>query len=83
MDTKEKILHRVVTFLDRKELDFLDDVSKDILFSTGIKIPRSTLLRKLIDIYILSQAKFRHIHSPRNLVTMLMENVEDEKKEEK
>jgi len=53
---KEKeILHRVVTFLNREELDCLDNISKDILFSEGIKIPRSLLLKEIIDIFLLSK----------------------------
>ena len=34
METKQKSRHRVVTFLERKELDFLDGIGKDILFKT-------------------------------------------------
>jgi hypothetical protein len=52
---KKIISHRVVTFLDRQELDFLDHVTKDIFFSKGVKIPRSALLRIIIDIFIFSQ----------------------------
>lgn len=52
MKKKEKILHRVVTFLDREELDFLDNLTKDIFFSRGIKIPRATLLKELIDLFL-------------------------------
>jgi len=57
---KKEILHRVVTFLSRKELDYLDNISKDILFSEGIKISRSLLLKEIIDIFLLSKK------SPRN-----------------
>ena len=55
MMKKKEILHRVVTFLDREELDCLDNISKDILFSEGIKIPRSLLLKEIIDIFLLSK----------------------------
>ena len=54
---KEVILHRVVTFLDREELDFLDNISKDILFSKGKKVPRCTILKHIIDIFLISQDK--------------------------
>ena len=52
---KKGILHRVVTFLNREELDCLDNISKDILFSEGIKIPRSLLLKEIIDVFLLSK----------------------------
>ncbi len=55
MMKKKGILHRVVTFLNREELDCLDNISKDILFSEGIKIPRSLLLKEIIDVFLLSK----------------------------
>jgi len=75
---KEKILHRVVTFLNREELDFLDDLSKDILFSTGINIPRSKLLKSLVDIFL--DAKWRKIDDYDSLVNILMKKIKKEGK---
>ena len=49
------MLHKVVTFLNRKELDILDGISKDILFSKGVKVPRSAILKNIIDIVLISQ----------------------------
>jgi len=40
----------VVTFLEREELDFLDGIGKDILFSQGVKVPRSTILKHIVDL---------------------------------
>ena len=40
---------RVVTFLDREEVDFLDKVGKDALFSTGSKLSRAKLISWIID----------------------------------
>jgi len=47
--TEEKN-QRVVTFLNRKEVDFLDKLGKDALFSTGIKLSRAKLIAWLVDI---------------------------------
>ncbi|MBD3263598.1 MAG: hypothetical protein GF375_00665 [Candidatus Omnitrophica bacterium] len=47
---KKEILYKVVSFIDRKELDFLDKISKDIYFSTGKKIPRSQIIEYIIHI---------------------------------
>lgn len=70
----KKLSHRVVTFLDRQELDFLDAITKDILFSKGIKIPRSTLLRIMIDIFVLSENQ--NIKTHDDLVSMVLEKLE-------
>ena len=40
---------RVVTFLNRNEVDFLDKLGKDALFSSGVKISRAKLIAWLVD----------------------------------
>jgi hypothetical protein len=40
---------RVVTFLNRDEVDFLDKIGKDALFSTGLKVSRAKLISWLVD----------------------------------
>jgi len=40
---------RVVTFLNRQEVDFLDKMGKDALFSTGCKLSRAKLIAWLVD----------------------------------
>ena len=40
---------RVVTFLNRGEVDFLDKLGKDALFSTGLKLSRAKLIAWLVD----------------------------------
>ncbi|OQX79621.1 MAG: hypothetical protein B6D56_06730 [Candidatus Omnitrophica bacterium 4484_70.1] len=74
-EKKEKILHRVVTFLNREELDFLDNISKDILFSIGIKVPRSTILRNLVDIFLECDSK--NIKNYNDLLNLLMEKLKN------
>lgn len=49
-ETREKITrHRVITMLGRDEIDFLDKLGKDALFSTGHKLSYNEILRALID----------------------------------
>jgi len=48
---EEKRQFRVVTFLTREELDFLDEITKDIFFSKGINIPRTKLIEELINAF--------------------------------
>lgn len=45
-----KQVHRVVTFLDRQQVDYLDKLGKDALFSTGVKFPRTRIISTLIDL---------------------------------
>ncbi len=45
-----KQVHRVVTFLDRPQVDFLDKLGKDALFSTGVKFPRTRVISAMIDL---------------------------------
>ena len=71
---KKPISHRVVTFLDRQELDFLDHITKDILFSKGMKIPRSALLKIIIDIFIFCQNK--EIKKYDDLLKVIIEKIE-------
>lgn len=47
---KEIMTHRVITFLTREELDFLDKLEKDMLFSTRKHISRSKIMEDLADI---------------------------------
>jgi hypothetical protein len=48
---KDKLTtHRVVTFLTREELEFLDKLERDMMFSTGTHIPRSRIIEDLVDI---------------------------------
>ncbi len=42
--------HRVVTFLNRGEIDFLDKMEKDMMFSTGKHISRSQILQDMAEL---------------------------------
>lgn len=42
--------HRVVTFLTREELEFLDKLEKDMMFSTGTRVSRSKIIEGLVDL---------------------------------
>lgn len=49
-NNKERI--RVVTFLSRRQVDYLDHMGKDALFFNGRKLSRSQLLANLVDMLI-------------------------------
>jgi len=43
--------YKVVTFLKRDELEFLDKVEKDLYFGHGINISRTKLIEEMIHIF--------------------------------
>jgi hypothetical protein len=50
MDKENHSQYKVITFLKRDELDFLDNLEKDLYFKHGINIPRTKLLEEIINI---------------------------------
>ena len=41
--------YRAVTFLNREQLDYLDNLTKDIYFLKGVHIPRSKLIEEIVE----------------------------------
>jgi len=58
---------RVVTFLNRDEVDFLDKLGKDALFSTGLKLSRAKLIAWLVDFMKTLNINGNDIKSERDL----------------
>jgi len=48
MKAKER-LERVTALLNRSEIDYLDNIGKDCLFSTGTKLSRIKIIRAMIE----------------------------------
>jgi len=65
--------HRVITMLGREEIDFLDKMGKDALFSTGHKLSYNEILRGLIDYAMDAGISGDHIDSPGTLKLRLKE----------
>lgn len=63
----EEIKHRVITMLDRQEVDFLDKLGKDALFSTGHKLSYSEILRGLTDLAMEAGLSGENIDSSQKL----------------
>ena len=74
-----KILsHRVITMLTREELDFLDKLGKDALFSTGHKLSYNEILKGLIDFAMEIGLKGENIDSLNTLKEKLIEKMKAE-----
>ncbi|MDP2912804.1 MAG: hypothetical protein Q8N91_02220 [Candidatus Omnitrophota bacterium] len=48
MKTDEKF-ERVITLLNRADIDYLDTIGKDSLFTTGTKLSRIKIIRAMIE----------------------------------
>ena len=71
-ENKRRLLHRVITFLDRKELEFIDRLSKDAMFSTGFKLPRVKIISAIIDAVITMDISARGINCKKELVQRIV-----------
>jgi len=68
--------HRVITMLGRQEIDFLDKMGKDALFSTGHKLSYNEILRGLIDFAMEAGISGDDIDSPGALKSKLKEHLD-------
>jgi hypothetical protein len=48
--TEHEILQRVIVFLNREQVDFLDKVGKDTLFSGKKKLSRTKIIASLVNL---------------------------------
>jgi len=64
---------RVVTFLNREEVDFLDKMGKDALFSSGAKLSRAKLIAWLIDILKGLNISGENLKTEKDLEDKIME----------
>lgn len=73
--------HRVIAMLDREELEFLDKIGKDALFSTGHKLSYNEILKGLIDFARelgLSGEKINSINSLKQRLFQDLKGVDNE-----
>jgi len=74
-EDNEVMKHRVITMLCRDEIDFLDKLGKDALFSTGHKLSYNEILRALIDFAMEMGISGEKIDSGKMLKTKLIEGL--------
>ena len=63
---------RIVAFLTRDEIDFIDKLSKDALFSTGRKLSRTDIIRAFVDAVKVQDISAEGIHSKTELEEKLL-----------
>ena len=64
--------HRVITFLNREEIDFLDKLGKDALFSSGAKISRATLIHWMIDFMLRLNLNGKDIRTEKEFINRIV-----------
>ncbi len=68
MDAKRKELkQKVVSFLNREEIDFLDKLGKDAWFSTGMKLSRTQIIEALVNLMMEMGVKGKGVDSKEEL----------------
>jgi hypothetical protein len=68
----DKDLHRVITLLNREQIDFLDKIGKDALFSSGIKLSRTKIISAMIDAFRSSGISGQGIRSKQEFQEKLL-----------
>jgi len=69
--------HRVITFLTRDELDFLDKVGKDALFSAGTKLSRSKIISAIVNVIRRLKIDGRNLSSKKELEGRIVKAMEE------
>lgn len=72
---RQVLTHRVITMLGRQELDYLDKLGKDALFSTGRKLSYNDILRGLIEFAMESGISGEKIDSVKSLKEKLLQQI--------
>ncbi|NQU73238.1 MAG: hypothetical protein HQ547_00815 [Candidatus Omnitrophica bacterium] len=70
-----KKLSRVITFLTREEMDFIDKLSKDSLFSTGTKLPRTKIIEAMVDVCMRTGVDAKKVGSKEELMDKIFEAI--------
>ena len=76
-DEMEVMRHRVITMLDRHELEFLDKLGKDALFSTGHKLSYSEILKWLIDFAMEIGLTGENVNAKEKLKEKLLQKIKE------
>ena len=66
-DHQEQSKARLIAMISRDEMDFIDKLAKDALFSTGRKLSRTEVVSALIDVMHEFPMTGRGIHSKQEL----------------
>jgi len=63
--TENEILQRVIVFLNREQVDFLDKIGKDTLFSGKKKLSRTKIIAGLVSLIMNLGISGKNLDSPQ------------------
>jgi hypothetical protein len=69
--------HKVVTYLSRQEMEFLDKLGKDALFSTGHKLSYNDILKGLVDLAIDAHLNAENVDSVEKFEEKMYEKIKE------
>lgn len=72
---KSGIQQRVIVFLNREQVDFLDKLGKDTLFSGKNKLPRTKIIASLVELLIDLDINGKEISSLDDLKRKIKEKI--------
>jgi len=74
---KHNPTHKVVTFLERKEVEFLDKLKNDALFSTGHKLTYNDILKGLVELAMDTHLDGQDVHSDKELEEKMLNKIKE------
>jgi hypothetical protein len=74
-DKGRQLLSRVITFLSREEMDFIDKVSKDSLFTTGTKLPRAKVIEAMVEAIREAGVNGEGVHNKDELIKKIANQI--------
>ena len=82
---RKKKFSRVVALLTRGEMDFIDKIAKDALYSTGHKLTRTEIIRAMIDVLVDKEISGEGVNSrlelERRLSNLMSRTIKDTAKQ--
>jgi len=75
LQKKSGIQQRVIVFLNREQVDFLDKLGKDTLFSGKKKLPRTKIMSGLVDLLVDLDINGKDISSLDDLKRKIREKI--------
>lgn len=77
---KNEKMHRVIAIMDRGEVDYLDKIGKDSLFTTGNKLSRIKILRAMVEVMRELGIDGRNIKNENELKEAILKGISEYRK---
>lgn len=77
---KKKLKRRVIALLNRTQIEFLDKLGMDSLFSTGRKLSRVDIIASLVDTFMALGITTEGVKSRKELVNKILSSMQKERR---